>query len=87
MKYSVKLSTKASKYLKKVPKKVAGQLIAKLESLGEEPRPHGCEKIKEDKGRYKISSGNYRIIYEIQDKNLLILVIRIGHRQDIYKTI
>ena len=85
MRYSVQLSTRASKYLKKVSKKVARQLVAGMESLGEEPRPCGCQKIKEDKERYKIQSGNYRIIYEIRDKVLLVLVVRIGHRQDVYK--
>ena len=85
MSYQVQLTPKAEKYLKSLPSKFARQLINKLEMLGITPRPRGCEKIKADKERFRIHSGNYRIIYEVHDNVLLVLVIRIDHRQGVYK--
>ncbi|OGF98269.1 MAG: hypothetical protein A2Z86_09670 [Candidatus Glassbacteria bacterium GWA2_58_10] len=85
MSHKVELTPKAEKYLKSMPKKFARQIIGKLELLGENPRPRGCKKIKADKERFRIHSGNYRIIYEVHDDILLVLVIRIDHRQGVYK--
>lgn len=85
MSYQVQLTPKAEKYLKSLAEKFARQIIGRLEDLREEPRPRGCEKIKEDKERYRIQSGNYRIIYEIHDDVLVVLVVRIDHRQGVYK--
>ena len=58
MSYQVQLTPKAEKYLKSLAEKYARQIIARLENLREEPRPRGCEKIKADKERYRIKSGN-----------------------------
>ena len=85
MSYRVQLAPKAAKYLRGLPKKIARQIIAKLGSLAATPRPRGCEKIKTDRERFRIHAGNYRIIYEVQDDVLLVLVIRIDHRQSVYK--
>jgi mRNA interferase RelE/StbE len=82
--YQVFLSAKAEKELDKLPSQIANQLIDAIESLGENPRPTGYIKLK-GRSAYRVRSGNYRIIYEIQDRILLVEVIAIGHRKDIYK--
>ena len=87
MSYAIELTPRARKFLNQVPRKIAGQIVAKLELLIDEPRPRGCEKLKPERNRFRIHSGNYRIIYEVQDKVLVILVIKIGHRQDVYKNL
>ena len=83
MSHKVELTPKAEKYLKSMPKKFARQIIGKLELLGENPRPRGCKKIKADKERFRIHSGNYRIIYEVHDDILLVLVIRIDVTEEV----
>lgn len=82
-KYSVQLSRKAAKQLDKIPDKTAFKLLDAIEVLKENPRPNGCKKLKGRNG-YRIRKGEYRIIYEIQDSVLLIDVIAIGHRKEIY---
>ena len=84
MSYRVQLTPRAHKYLKSLQRKIARRIIVKLETLADNPRPHGCRKIKTGRERFRIRAGNYRIIYEVRDKVLLVLVVRIGHRQDIY---
>jgi len=57
----------------------------KIDALADNPRPSGAEKLKGAKDLWRIRSGNYRIIYTIQDEALLVLVIRIGHRREVYR--
>lgn len=84
MSYTVRLTPKAERFLEKAPEKLGKQLVGKIARLATEPRPRGCKKIKPDNARYRIRSGDYRIIYEIHDDILIVLVVLIGHRQGIY---
>lgn len=59
--------------------------MRKIQELEENPRPFGLKKLVAEENLYRIRVGDYRIIYQIQDKILLILVIKIGHRKDIYR--
>ncbi|TGK05469.1 type II toxin-antitoxin system RelE/ParE family toxin [Leptospira langatensis] len=81
--YSVLLSKTVTKQLDKLPDPIAGNLIEVIETLAKNPRPHGVKKLKGREG-YRIRKGDYRIIYEIRDRLLIIEVIAIGHRRDIY---
>jgi len=82
--YEVFLSANAEKQLDKLPKQIASPLINSIDRLAQDPRPNGCKKLK-GRNAYRIRSGNYRIIYEIQDGILLVEVVAIGHRKDIYQ--
>ena len=82
-KYTVRLTKKAEKQLDKLSDHVALPILDAIEKLADQPRPAGCKKLKGRSG-YRIRQGNYRIIYEILDRVLLIDVIAIGHRKDIY---
>ncbi|MCF0057672.1 type II toxin-antitoxin system RelE/ParE family toxin [Dyadobacter sp. CY356] len=82
--YSVYLSKKAQKQLDNLPDKIVSSIIPSIAALENNPRPDGCKKLKGRDG-YRIRSGNYRIIYEILDKELIIDVIALGHRKDIYE--
>ncbi|WP_236690203.1 type II toxin-antitoxin system RelE family toxin [Corynebacterium mustelae] len=53
--------------------------------LANNPRPHGCIQLWGGNGEYRIRVGSYRIIYDIQDQELIILVLRVGHRREIYR--
>jgi len=80
----IKQAKKAQKQLDKLTNNVADPIINAIANLENEPRPNGSIKLKGREG-YRIRIGNYRVIYEIQDKELIIDIIALGHRKDIYK--
>ena len=84
MRYEVKLKTSAIKQLKKLDKKQAERILIKIYLLGDNPYPNGAEQLTGQKA-FRIRVGDYRIIYEVRNKQLLIQVIRVGHRKDVYK--
>lgn len=82
-KYTVQLTKTAAKQLDKIPDKFAIPLLQDVQKLEENPRPDGCKKLK-GRDAYRIRKGNYRVIYEIFDAKLIIDVITIAHRKDVY---
>lgn len=85
MSYQVLLEAAARRQIKKLPEAVQASLLARITDLGEDPRPAGYKKLKGRKNEYRIRSGNYRVIYSIEDKALVVRVIRAGHRSDAYE--
>lgn len=84
-KFELLISSSAEKSLKKVPKKDSTKVVAAIEMLAIDPRPQGSRKLSGEINTYRIRVGVYRIIYEIEDRLLRILVLKIGHRKDIYR--
>jgi mRNA interferase RelE/StbE len=84
MPYQIKISSKARNSLKKLSENLREKLILEINSLSNEPRPKGYKKLKGYENYYRIRMGNYRIIYEINDNELLILVLNLGKRDNIY---
>jgi mRNA interferase RelE/StbE len=72
------------KELKKVPKADLKKILSRIELLGTDPRPKGCEKLTGHE-LYRIRQGNYRIVYSIQDNELTVWVVKAGHRKDVYR--
>ena len=86
MKYEVEISESAEKSLGKIQKKNRLQIIEKIDSLEQEPTPSGSIKLKGYKDvLYRIRSGDYRIVYSIKQKMLIVLIVEIGHRREIYR--
>jgi len=83
-KYTAFLTKKAKKQLDRLSNEVAKPIIEAIKGLEENPRPAGYKKLKKREG-YRIRTGNYRVIYNILDKQLFIEIITLGHRKDIYK--
>lgn len=81
--YKVRVERKAQKKLSKISEPYYSNIKAAILDLGNDPRPQGCKKLKGREG-YRIRVANYRIIYEILDSVLLVDVIDLGHRKDIY---
>jgi mRNA interferase RelE/StbE len=81
--YSIDFSKKAQKKLDKLSDDIANPILSAIGSLSNNPRPQGYRKLKGRKG-YRIRVGDYRVIYEIFDNILLIDVIDLGHRKEIY---
>ncbi len=83
--YKIQVSGTAEKVLKKIPKKDIVKVVQAIQQLAINPFPEGCRKLKGEEDIYRVRQGNYRIIYEIEGKKLVILILKIGHRKDIYK--
>ncbi|MBD2751495.1 type II toxin-antitoxin system RelE family toxin [Spirosoma validum] len=82
--YQVQISNRAAKALEKLPDGLYERIREAIQDLAENPRPTGCKKLKGRLG-YRIRVGDYRIVYEIEDDKLLVLIIDIGHRREIYR--
>ena len=67
-----------------IPKKDPKRILSRIESLSEDPRPEGCEKLT-GRERYRLRQGRYRIVYSIQDDELTVWVVKVGHRKHIYR--
>ena len=81
--YKLFIEKSVFKLLKNIPERDYKRIIASISTLANNPRPHGCKKLKGRPG-YRIREGNYRIIYEINDKILTVTVIGAGDRKEIY---
>ncbi len=84
--YKIYFKKSVLKDIKNIPDKDLKRIIKKIESLSENPRPQGHEKLS-DQDLYRIRQGNYRIVYSIKDNILTVWVIKIGHRRDIYRKV
>jgi len=82
--YKLLIKPTAGKEIEAVPKQDRRRIVAKITSLSRNPRPPGCEKLS-GHDQYRLRQGNYRILYEIQDLDLVVLVVKIGHRRDVYR--
>ncbi len=84
MTYAVDITRKARKQLEKIDRIQRVQIEDAIEGLAEDPRPVGCTKL-EGHNSYRIRVGNYRVIYNVFDGELVVLVVKVGHRRDVYK--
>jgi mRNA interferase RelE/StbE len=82
--YSVELTKSAEKELRRIDGRYIPRIFSAVEDLAKEPRPAGCKKLSGSVHTYRIRIGTYRVIYDIQESRLLVLVIKIGHRKDVY---
>lgn len=82
--YKILIKPSAKKELEKLPNKDLKKIVVKIQDLSVEPRPVGSEKLSSD-DKFRIRQGNYRVVYSIEDDKLVIFVVKIGHRQDIYR--
>ena len=85
MSYEIQISKSASKQIKKLPSEIQERIQVKVDSLAVESRPDGVKKLKGRENGYRIRVGDYRIIYDIFDDVLLIIVVEVGHRGSVYK--
>lgn len=83
--YRILISKKAAKELRKLPKQAVKAIAATIDQLSTDPRPDGCKKLEAYLNAYRVRVGNYRIVYSVEDKELLVEVIRVGDRKEIYK--
>jgi mRNA interferase RelE/StbE len=82
--YSIYFKESARKELNAIPKRDLRRIMEKIATLADNPRPAGSEKLSGQE-RYRIRQGNYRILYSIQDGELTIWVVKVGHRREVYR--
>mgnify|MGYP001555162008 FL=1 len=82
--YKLEFKASVAKDLRSIPKKDVKRILNKIETLSENPRPIGSQKLSGQE-KYRIRQGVYRIIYEILDSKLIVSVVKVGHRREIYK--
>ena len=83
--YSIFFKDSVRKELDSIPKIDLQRIIERISSLAENPRPLGCEKLSGQE-KYRLRQGNYRIIYSIQDTQLTVWVVKVGHRREVYRS-
>ncbi|MEW6236141.1 MAG: type II toxin-antitoxin system RelE/ParE family toxin [Candidatus Omnitrophota bacterium] len=85
MAYTIEILSRPQREIKKLSPERRSKIIALLESLALNPRPSGVKKLKGVENRWALRSGDYRIVYEIHDDRLIVLVIDIDHRRQVYR--
>lgn len=81
---SVRIRRSAAKEFEAIPLKDRKRIVTRMEGLQTEPRPPGCEKLSGEE-KYRLRQGDYRILYEIIDRELIVTVVKIGNRRDVYR--
>ncbi|NWF59562.1 MAG: type II toxin-antitoxin system RelE/ParE family toxin [Fischerella sp.] len=86
MSYQVELAPAAVRQVKKLPADIQQKVVAKLEELAVNPRPDGVVKLEGAEDLYRVRLSCYRIVYQIQDDLLLVTVVKVKHRRDVYRS-
>lgn len=85
MPYQIQFAARAAKQFKALPPNIQQRIRPKVDALAESPLPSGVVKLEGSPNLYRIRIGDYRVVYELQDKALIVLVVKIGHRSSIYR--
>ena len=83
-KYDLLIKPSAVKEIEELPRKDRTKIARKIQKLAAEPRPHGSEKLSAEE-RYRVRQGNYRVVYSIDDGKRVVLVVKVGHRKEVYR--
>ena len=84
-KYKVTFKKSVAKDIRSIPKKDIKRILACIDNLANDPRADGCIRLSEQE-KYRVRQGLYRIVYEIQDKKLVIQIVKVSHRSSVYKS-
>ncbi len=82
--YNISFKKSVWKDFESITKKDLKRILNRIEALAQDPRPPGCEKLTGQE-RYRLRQGRYRIVYSIQDEDLSVWVVKVGHRKDVYR--
>jgi len=83
--FEIEISRTAEKQLKKLPEKDQLRLVRAMLALSEEPHPRGSRKISGYDDVFRIRVGRFRVLYSVSERKLIILILKIGHRKDVYR--
>ena len=85
MSYEVQILPKVARQIKALSVEVRQDILLTIRSLANEPRPIGVKKLSGEKDVYRVRVGNYRVLYQIVDKVLVVVVVSVGHRREVYR--
>lgn len=85
MSYEIQILPRAARQLKALSVEVRQEISLTVQSLANEPRPIGVKKLSGEKDIYRVRVRNYRILYKISDKVLVVVVVSVGHRREVYR--
>lgn len=85
MRYTIEFRPAAARDFRKLPADIRLRLAKKIDALATAPRPDGVKKLAGEAEFYRVRVGDYRIVYQIEDARLVVLVVRVGHRRDAYR--
>lgn len=85
MGYSITFARAAERQFRNLTANVQARLQPRIDALADDPRPRGVERLAGSESLYRIRVGDYRVIYAIDEEKLIVLVVRLGHRRDIYR--
>lgn len=83
--YNIEWKSSATKELRSLPKDVVAEIVERVTSLGEDPFPFGFKKLAGAEHTYRIRFSTYRVIYTVEKDTRLVEIVRVGHRQSVYK--
>ncbi|MBT8145371.1 MAG: type II toxin-antitoxin system RelE/ParE family toxin [Gammaproteobacteria bacterium] len=83
--YELVFKKSVAKDFRSIPKKDVARILERIEALREYPRGEGCVKLSAQQERYRVRQGIYRIVYEIQDNELIVIVVKVAYRSSIYR--
>lgn len=86
MSYTVELRPAATRALEALPRVAQERLRGKIDALAGDPRPPGCVKMAGEDDLWRIRVGSYRVVYTVRDDVLVVLVVKIGHRREVYRS-
>ena len=84
-KFRIEISRTAERQLKKLPREDQKRVAAAILGLGEDPRPQGSRKLTGYDDVYRIRVGRFRVLYSVEEKKVIVIVLKIGHRKDVYR--
>ena len=83
--YNIEWKRSATRELRRLPREAILRILQTIEQLATEPYPHGVRKLVGSERTYRIRVGDYRVVYNVVSSTLIIQIIRVGHRKDIYQ--
>jgi mRNA interferase RelE/StbE len=82
--YAIVFARSAEKELERLDSVVARRILKKIKALAQDPRPAGCKKISGERNTWRIRIGDYRVVYDILDHKIVVEVLRVRHRREVY---
>ena len=85
MTYKIEFTRAAEKQLADIPHTELKKVSKRIDKLASDPFPRGCDKLEGQENLYRVRQGDYRVIYSVFESKLLVLVVKVGHRREVYR--